>query len=213
MTCQTCGRTLPGDDNVAFCPYCGAPVQGGLAGVVNGGTSLSCPGCGAQNMANARFCKSCGRQLPHGWGYAAQAAADAQKATPTSSSGRQPGMSPAERDNYLRRRSNERAERAALAVPGLTGDGLKDLASAEEHYTTVNALWEDLSDELRRARSEAGPIPTAADAAAIADLERRADIAFASRQNAYAHRQVLWDEERLTWGTPGMGLPPGTGGR
>jgi predicted RNA-binding Zn-ribbon protein involved in translation (DUF1610 family) len=193
VTCQTCGRILPGDDGVEFCPYCGAPVQG-LAGVVNGGPSLSCPGCGTQNMANARFCKSCGRQLPSGWGYAAQAAGDAQKTMPTSSSGRQP-MSYAERCDYLRRTGNQQAERAAVAVPAPTGDSLKDLANAEEHFTRVDTLWEELDTELKQARSAAGLIPTAADAAEIRDLERRTDIAFASRQAAKAHRDALWDEE------------------
>jgi hypothetical protein len=159
-------------------------------------------------MANARFCKACGRPLPHGWGYAAQAAAGAQKTVPTSSSGRE-GLTYAERCDYLRRINNLQAERAAVAVPALTGDSLKDLAAAEEHFTRIDALWIELDSELKRARSEAGLIPTAADAAAIADLQRRRDIAWASRQAAYAHRQVLWDEERLTWGTPGMGLPPG----
>jgi hypothetical protein len=153
---------------------------------------VTCTTCGGSNRDSARFCARCGTaQTP-----------------PTSSSGRQP-WSPDERDDYLRRRSAERAGLAALAVPALTGDGLRDLARAEEHYATIDALWKDLDMELKRARSEAGLIPTAADAAAVADLQRRTGIAWGSRQAAKAHRDRLWEEEQLTWHTPGMGLPPG----
>jgi hypothetical protein len=209
VTCTACGKTI--GSGARYCPYCGSAVQG-LAAVVAGGTpSLSCPGCGSENLANARFCSDCGRQLPHAFGLAAQAAAGASQGA-TSSSGRQPPMTPAERDAYLARMRNDAAARAALAPPPSTGRGdLSDLAAAEEHFTRVDAAWDELDGELRAARSAAGMFPAAGDLAALADLQRRTDAAWASREAARAHRQALWDNERQAYGTPGMGLPPGDG--
>lgn len=202
MKCQQCGKTLRG--GAKFCPFCGTE-QTGLASVVGAGAaSLSCPGCGADNLANARFCQDCGRQLPHAFGFAATAAGDAKKAA-TSSSGR---WAPEERERYIAQLNAAAAERDALAVPPTGRGEIADLAAAEDHYATTYGVWDQLETALRTARAEAGPIPSAADAAELRDLERRVAIASRSMEIAKAHRDRLMREFDLG-SSPGMGLPPG----
>lgn len=209
MTCTTCGKTIGSGDR--YCPYCGTPVAG-LANVVAAGTpSLSCPGCGHENLANSRFCASCGRQLPHGFAYAAQAAGNAQPTMPTSSSGRDPAGAAAqdERTRYLRQIDQRLADRAAVQPPAPSGDGdLADLAAAEDWFTNVHVAWERAEDELREAQSLLGLFPRAEQVAEVAELQQRRDVAWASREAAKSHRQQLWDRE--AWmPPPGDGDPWG----
>lgn len=204
MKCQQCGKTLRG--GAKFCPFCGTEQQG-LASVVGAGAaSLSCPRCGADGLpANARFCQDCGRQLPHAFGAAATAAGDAGKPA-TSSSGR---WTPDERERYLAQLAERDAERAALDVPAPTGRGdIADACAAEEHYSRIDAAWDELNRELLEARSAAGLFPSAADTAELRDLQRRVDAAWASRERARHHRdRLMFEMERAN--SPGMGLPPG----
>lgn len=48
-TCQQCGRGVPAD--AAFCPHCGASVQG------------ACSACGRMVPSSAAYCPSCGAPL------------------------------------------------------------------------------------------------------------------------------------------------------
>lgn len=201
-TCPACGQQVAADEE--FCPWCGSTVAA-LASAGAAGLRAQCPTCGWQNRANAQFCGNCGRPMPHG---AEDAAVAAQQAA-TSSSGRDPAGEAAQRERtaFLARRDAERAERDALPPPPTGRGELADLAEAEEHFTRVDAAWDALDQDLKQARSSAGMFPSAADAAELADLQRRTDAAWRSRQAAYAHRQRLWDQERQTYGE--RGLPPG----
>lgn len=51
-TCPHCGRPLPTDRGVTFCPYCGENL-----------TVRRCPACGTELDAAWRFCITCGREV------------------------------------------------------------------------------------------------------------------------------------------------------
>jgi predicted RNA-binding Zn-ribbon protein involved in translation (DUF1610 family) len=51
-TCPHCGRPLPVDRGVTFCPYCGENL-----------TVRRCPACSTELEAGWRFCITCGRQV------------------------------------------------------------------------------------------------------------------------------------------------------
>jgi RNA polymerase subunit RPABC4/transcription elongation factor Spt4 len=53
--CAACGRSLPTDRAVVFCPYCGRPV--GL---------VTCERCGDELEPDWRFCPRCGRRVDSG---------------------------------------------------------------------------------------------------------------------------------------------------
>lgn len=120
-------------------------------------------------------------------------------------------MTPAERTEYIERMNRAAADRAALAVPAPTGRGeLADAAAAEDHYSRVDAAWSGLDQQLRYAQAAAGLFPAAADAAELANLERRTAAAWASRELAKRHRDRLMGDLGL-FDSPGYGLPPGEG--
>jgi predicted RNA-binding Zn-ribbon protein involved in translation (DUF1610 family) len=51
-TCPHCGRPLPADRGVTFCPYCGENL-----------TVRRCPACSTELEAGWRFCITCGREV------------------------------------------------------------------------------------------------------------------------------------------------------
>jgi predicted RNA-binding Zn-ribbon protein involved in translation (DUF1610 family) len=51
-TCPHCGRPLPTDRGVTFCPYCGENL-----------TVRRCPACSTELEAGWRFCITCGREV------------------------------------------------------------------------------------------------------------------------------------------------------
>lgn len=51
-TCRNCGRPLPADRGVTFCPYCGENL-----------TIRRCPACSTELEAGWRFCITCGREV------------------------------------------------------------------------------------------------------------------------------------------------------
>jgi predicted RNA-binding Zn-ribbon protein involved in translation (DUF1610 family) len=51
-TCPHCGRPLPTDRSVTFCPYCGENL-----------TVRRCPACSTELDAAWRFCITCGREV------------------------------------------------------------------------------------------------------------------------------------------------------
>lgn len=51
-TCRNCGRPLPADRGVTFCPYCGENL-----------TIRRCPACSTELESGWRFCITCGREV------------------------------------------------------------------------------------------------------------------------------------------------------
>ncbi len=93
-------------------------------------------------------------------------------------------------------------------MPAPTGDNLRDLALADEHFARVDQAWDTLDFELRRARIAAGMFPTDVDQAELRELERRTATAWRSREVAQRHRDRLFRREGHL-AEPGFGLPPG----
>ena len=55
LQCGSCAETLPGRDNVCFCPFCGASTQG-----------VSCASCGEELESHWSYCVACGRERDEG---------------------------------------------------------------------------------------------------------------------------------------------------
>jgi Double zinc ribbon len=198
VQCPACWKYNDGD--AQCCDQCGSPLPAfGDAYSQKDGEIVQCLNCGKYNMPDARFCDQCGRQVP--WSsYAAASVAQqaAQTQMATSSSGRDPvtsPMTPSQRTEYLRRIDARAAVRDALDTPPATGNLLRDLGAAEDHYNRVESAWLQFDQEVRDAEARLGMFPAPAELAEVAEVRGRCDAAWASLAAARAHRDMLREQE------------------
>lgn len=236
--CPTCDFLAWPDS--CYCPFCGGTMASPRLWAEDPRDRVRCPNCLAGNNEQSIFCDQCGEALP------ASAYADADQAKQaaagvgvpgvwqpgghpvSSSAGRRPGLSPAERNALLAQRNaalDQHAQRADLMAGYRPGDGepfLHRLSRAEQLVEECERDLERAQQDFRDRRAEFGGDVDLA-AGRYLDPERRdryadyqaAEAGVASATAALAEARRLesamlaaWhaDYTPLGW-TPDAGIP------
>lgn len=170
VPCPNCDLLAWPDSMV--CPYCAARMPNPAESVTDERDTVVCPACLERNSPLSSWCDQCGSSLPPS-AYAAADQAKEAKAygvpgvwgpdAQSSSAGRRPGLSPAERNAVLAERNaalGQQAQRADLLAAyrqGRDGDPfLYQLSRCEDLVRQCEADLDHAQQAMRDARYDFG---------------------------------------------------------
>ena len=208
--CPNCG--LGGWADSVYCGQCGQEMDDPGHYRQDAFDTVVCPGCLSGNRPVSIFCDQCGRPLPaSAYAQADQAKEAKAYGVPgvwgpgtSSSAGRQPGLSPAERNVVLAERNAEigqQAQRADLLSGYRPGDGdplIFELGRAERLVKSAESDLEYAQQFLRDAKADfPGDVETARGRYLDPDARSRYDHYCAAQAGVAAALAALQAAQRV----------------